>query len=144
MKSGEEVCVSQLVDASIEKVWLALTDLARMKQWYFENIDHFKAEIGSTSQFAVNSGDRIFTHCWKVIEVDASEKICYAWKYLEYPGDSVVCFQLKARDGKTELTLTHTVREDFPDDIPEFKNESCEAGWNYFLGDRLPAFLKEN
>nr|WP_321355134.1 SRPBCC domain-containing protein [uncultured Draconibacterium sp.] len=144
MKKGDTIIVEQLVDSQITNVWQVLTELPKMKQWYFNNIDHFQPQIGSDSQFIVRSGNRTFTHLWKVIEVSAPTKICYTWKYLEFPGDSVVCFNLTECGGQTKLTLTQSVLEDFPDDINEFKNESCRAGWNYFLGDRLSAFLKNN
>ena len=142
MKKGDTIIIEQLLDSQIANVWQVLTELPIMKQWYFDNIDNFQAEIGSGSQFIVQSGDRIFTHLWKVIEVNPPTKICYTWKYLEYQGDSVVCFNLTDCNGQTKLTLTQAVLEDFPDDIQEFKNESCRVGWNYFLGDRLPAFLQ--
>ncbi len=144
MKKGDRIIVEQLLDTQIANVWQAITNLPKMKQWYFDNIDNFQPEIGSVSQLIVRSENRTFTHLWKVIEVNPPTKICYTWKYIEYPGDSVVCFDLTDVDGQTKLTLTQTVLENFPDDIQEFKNESCRAGWNYFLGNRLPEFLKEN
>jgi hypothetical protein len=37
--------------------------------------------------------------------------------------------------------LTVEVLEDFPDDIPEFRRESCIGGWNYFINHRLKEYL---
>ncbi|WP_303919120.1 SRPBCC domain-containing protein [Draconibacterium sediminis] len=144
MKKGDEIIVEQRLDTQIANVWTAITNLPQMKQWYFDNINHFQPETGSASQFVVQSGNRTFTHLWKVTEVNVPTEICYTWKYLEYPGDSLVRFNLRDDNGQTKLTLTQTVLEDFPDDIQEFKNESWRAGWNYFLVDRLPAFLQKN
>lgn len=140
-KSNEPIIVEETFQNSIEKVWKALTDLNEMKRWYFENIDIFKAEIGSKSRFSVHSGEQTFTHLWEVTEVVAPKKITYNWKYLEYSGDSFVTFELFEKDRQTKLRLTVEVVEDFPNDIPEFKRESCIGGWNYFINGKLKEYL---
>lgn len=132
--------LSSCLMSKLKTFWLALTDLTKMTQWYFASINNFQPEIGSASQFIVHPGDRAFTHCWKVIELEAPTKICYSWNDLEYPGDSAVCFQLFELGARTKLIFTQTVLESIRDDIPEFNNESCKVGWDYFLGDQLPAF----
>ena len=144
MKTTEiPVIVEYVFNAPIGKVWKAITDLDEMKLWYFNNIDAFKPEIGSKSRFAVNSGERTFTHLWEVIEVDAPNKITYNWKYEEYKGDSFVRFELFEEPERTKLVLTATVTENFSDEIPEFKCESCRTGWEYFIGLRLMEYLKK-
>ena len=142
-KTDEPIVVEQTFNASIETVWKAITDLDRMRQWYFENIPSFEPEVGFETQFGVQSEDKHFRHLWTVTEVDPPAKIAYRWRYEEYPGDSVVTFQLSELDDETRLTLTVRVLDDFPDDIPEFRRESCMEGWHYFIGKRLKAFLEE-
>jgi uncharacterized protein YndB with AHSA1/START domain len=112
-----------------------------MRSWFFENIPAFKPEVGFETGFDVQSQRRNFHHLWRVTEVIPNRKLTYQWKYREYPGDSFVTFELSTEDGKTKLTLTALVVEDFPDDIPEFRRESCLAGWTYFIQDRLKTFL---
>lgn len=144
MKKNEaQVIVEDIFDAPIEKVWKAITGIEEMKIWYFENIDVFKAEIGSKSKFVVQSDERTFTHLWEVTEVDAPNKITYNWKYEEYPGDSFVTWELFDESGKTKLVLTTRITEDFPDEIPEFKRESCKKGWEYFICWKLKEYLME-
>lgn len=126
---------------SVQQVWKALTNLSEMKKWYFENIPKFKPIIDFETCFVVKSDTRIFTHQWSVIEVIPYKKIAYSWKYLEYPGNGFVSFELFENNHKTKLTLTLTITEDFPSDIPEFKRESCEQGWSYFLSERLNDYL---
>ena len=138
----EAVIITQTFETSVVKVWNAITDLNEMKLWYFGNIDVFRAESGCKSRFEVQSGERVFTHLWEVIEVDARKRLVVNWKYAEYPGDSVVVFELKEKANETELTLTMKVLEDFPDDIPEFKRESCQAGWEFFIQQRLKSYLE--
>ena len=136
------VIVAEIFDVPIEKVWNAITDVETMKHWYFDNIDQFKPEVGSKSKFAVHSGDRTFTHLWEVTEVIPNKVLAYSWRYAEYPGDSELQFLLSEENGKTKLTVTATFIEEFPADIPEFKRESCKAGWTYFIKERLKAFLE--
>lgn len=144
MKQTEApVVVQQLFDGSIERVWRAVTELDEMKLWYFDNIDAFNPEVGSKSRFTVQSGERRFTHLWKITEVDAPYKIVYNWKYEEYQGDSFVSFVLKKEGLRTKLTLTLTVTEDFDDSISEFKRESCVGGWEYLICRCLAEYIEK-
>ena len=51
-------------------------------------------------------------------------------------------FQILPRDSHSLLRLGVEVLEDFPGDIPEFDRESCIAGWNFFLSERLREYLE--
>ena len=124
-------------------VWNALSVQKEMVQWFFDNIPAFEARVGFETRFAVQSENRTFTHCWKVLEAIPNQKLTYSWKYEEYPGDATVTFELNERGNTTDLKLTLHVLEDFPDEIPEFKRESCIGGWDYFLRERLKEYLKE-
>lgn len=145
MKKAEApVVVEDVIDAPIEKVWKAITDIEEMRHWYFDNIDAFKPEVGSKSNFVVKSEERSFTHLWTVTEVEAPNKITYNWKYKEYSGDSFVTWELFNVDGKTNVVLTASVVKNFDDAIPEFKRESCVKGWQYFICFRLVEYLKKS
>ena len=138
------VIVEERINAPVESIWNAITDLETMKLWYFENIDQFKLEIGTKFKFEVNTGEWTFTHLWEVTEVLPLKLIAYNRRYVEYSGDSVVTFQLWDESGVTKLRLTAKFINDFPAEIPEFKRESCEAGWRYFIQQRLKNFLELN
>lgn len=142
MKAGEApVVVEQILEVRKETVWRAITEIDLMRQWYFENIPDFKAEVGFETQFNVSSGDRNFPHKWHVTEVVPFERLLYDWSYDNYPGDAFVTWELFDEGNSTRLRLSVHVREDFPDDIPEFTRESCIAGWEYFIKERLKAYL---
>ena len=145
MKKNEEpIVVEQSFNASIDAVWNAITEIDQMRQWYFENIPSFKPEVGFETQFNVQSQDRNFLHMWKVTEVSSLKTITYNWKYENYPGDSFVTFELFQQDNLTKLRLTVQIMEDFPENIPEFKRESCVEGWIYFIRKRLKEYLEKN
>lgn len=144
MKSTDPpVIVEQTFDSTPEQVWRAITELDQMTQWFFENIPDFKPKLNFETRFIVDSGDRLFPHIWKITEVIPLQKITYNWKYEGYEGDSFVTFQLTETGGKTKIRLTCDVVESFSDAIPEFRRESCIAGWNYFIGRNLTEFLEK-
>ncbi len=137
------VVVEQTFKRSAEDVWKAITDRDLMVQWYFDNIPDFKAEVGFETGFDVDSDGRIFPHRWRIAEVEPGKKIAYEWWFEGYQGMGYVEFVLSQQDSGTKLTLTHHVRETFPDDIPEFRRESCVGGWEYFINENLAEFLKQ-
>jgi len=118
-----------------------LTDPKKMKIWFFEIMEDFKAEVGFETKFLLTNDGRNFTHVWNVTEVIPYEKITTIWTFEEYDGDSFVSFILEQKENGTELTLHSEVTKSYPDDIPEFKRESGVEGWKYFINQRLSDYL---
>lgn len=141
-KNDEPIIVEQTFRASIDAVWNSITDIDQMHRWFFDNIPSFRPEVGFKTQFNVQSQGRNFLHMWKVTEVVPKKTISYNWKYDGYPGDSFVKFELFEQNNLTKLRLTHQVEEDFPEDIPEFRRESCVEGWTFFIRKSLKEFLE--
>jgi uncharacterized protein YndB with AHSA1/START domain len=145
MKKDEEpIIVEATFNTSIENVWNAITEIDRMRQWYFKDIPAFKPEVGFETKFDVRSQDRTFPHVWKVTEVVPLRMIAYNWKYEGYQGDSNVVFELFQQDNSTMLRLTHRVLESFSGNIPEFSRESGVEGWTFFIKKSLKDFLAKN
>jgi uncharacterized protein YndB with AHSA1/START domain len=143
-KKDPPVIVEQNLKSTIPQVWSALTDHRLMKKWYFDNIPNFHAKVGFETRFSIFNEDREFIHKWKVTEVIPLKLISYNWKYENYPGDSEVKFEIFNNGDLAKLRVTVLIYEDFPEDIPEFKRESCVGGWNYFIKDRLKNYLQGN
>lgn len=140
-KTDKPIVIEQLFSASPEILWKAITELDQMKLWFFENIESFNAVKGFKTTFLVSNENLTFTHLWKITEVISEKKIVYNWKYREYKGDSSVIFELFKEEKNTRLRLSTQVHEDFPDNIPEFKIESCTNGWKYFINQRLKEYI---
>ena len=140
--SDEPIVVEQTFNATIDTVWKAITQVDLMRQWYFDNIPAFRPEVGFETQFNVRSQGRDFLHMWRVTEVVPGRKIVYGWRFAEYAGDASVAFELIKQDNLTSLRLTCTVRESFPEGIPEFTRESCIGGWEYFIKKSLKEYLE--
>jgi len=139
---AKPIIVTQTFNVSAKTVWEALTDVTQMRKWYFENIPNFKPEVGFKTSFLVTSDTRNFLHQWEITEVVVLKKNSYRWNYKDYSGDSFVHFELFTNKKETLLRLTTEVIADFPDNIPEFEPESCRAGWNYFIKDRLKNYIE--
>lgn len=140
--TDEPIIVEQTFKISLSNVWNAISDPEEMKIWFFKNIVSFKPEVGFETQFEVNVEDRKFTHLWKITEVIPFQKITINWKYKEYPGDSIVTFELINETTHVKLRLTHKVVESFPSNIPEFSRENGVEGWNYFIKKNLIEYLE--
>jgi len=139
--SSKPIVVDQLFSVQPDAVWQAVTKPDLMRQWYFEPIEDFRPEVGFETQFDIETGGRIFRHRWKVTEVVPGTSITYTWRYEGFPGLGSTEWKLSKTDGGTKLVLICTGIESFPQDIPEFTRESCKAGWEYFIQQRLPDFL---
>ncbi len=137
----EAVIVEQTFQNSPEEVWMAITSLDQMQQWFFPNIESFKPEVGFETTFNVTVEDRNFLHLWKIIEVIPMKRITYNWKYGGYSGDSEVLFDLFNQNGLTTVKLSHQVIVPFPTGIAAFSRSSCLEGWNYFIKKRLVEYL---
>lgn len=141
-KADPPVIVEQNFDTDITTVWEAITQVSQMRQWFFDNIPEFNAEVGFETDFEVDTGERVFPHHWKIIEVIPRKKIIYHWSYGGYDGEGLVIFELTEEKSYTKLVLTNLVIEDFSDEVPEFQRESCIGGWEYFINQRLVEYLK--
>jgi uncharacterized protein YndB with AHSA1/START domain len=136
------VVIERTYDAPIEKVWQALTNKEKMKEWYFK-LDAFEAIPGFTFEFWGGSEQKQYLHRCRVTEVVPGKKIAYTWEYDGYPGSSEVSFELFDEAGKTKLRLTHTGLETFPAE-PDFARTNFEQGWTYITGTSLEKYLNDN
>ena len=124
-----------------KRMWQLITEPEHMRQWFFEQIPDFKAEVGFNTCFDISNESRVFPHNWTINEVIPESKLIINWNYPNYKGDSDVIFDIEPLSEGCRLTVTTLVLEDYPDDIPEFKRESCLGGWNYFIKERLPKYI---
>ena len=135
--------IERTYNAPSDIVWKAITDPAQMKQWYFDLPD-FKAEIGNKFDFWGGDENKKFHHLCEVKEVVEGKKLSHSWRYAEFPGDSLVTWELFPEGDKTRVVLTHSGIETFRGDIhPEVKKENFELGWNDIVGRSLKEFVEK-
>ena len=141
LANQKPVIVSQIYPVSSKVVWAALTQIEQMRAWFFNEIPEYKAEVGFNICFDVQATSNIFPHNWTVLEVIENKRLVTNWNYPGFEGDGNVIFDLLENDTQCTLSVTVNVLQDFDQNIPEFTRESCQAGWEYFLGDRLKNYL---
>jgi uncharacterized protein YndB with AHSA1/START domain len=134
--------IERTYNVAVEKVWQAITDKDKMKQWYF-NLEEFKPEVGFEFRFYGGSKEQQYLHICKITEVIPGKKLTHSWQYENYPGESFVTFELFDEGNKTRLKLTHTGLETFPQNSKDFSRESFTKGWNHIIGTSLPAYLEK-
>lgn len=140
----EPIVVERTFNTPIAKVWKALTDNAKMKQWYF-NIAEFKLEVGFEFRFFGRGKDEnnSYLHICKITEIILEKKLSYSWRYDGYEGISFVSFELFAEGAKTVVRLTHEGLDSFPQSNPDFAKENYVQGWTYIIGKSLIEFLEK-
>ena len=143
MQTQQPFVIERNYNASIGKVWKAITDKNQMKQWYFD-LNDFKPEVGFEFSFDGGKDDKIYHHICKIIEVVPHKKLKYSWKYEGYEGISYVTFELFDEGKTTKVKLTHEGLETFPQINQDFAKESFAQGWTYILGTSLKTFLEKS
>jgi len=134
--------IERTYNAPAKAVWEALTDINKIRQWYFQ-MDDFKPQVGFRFSFPGENEGRTFIHHCEVTTAEPGKKISYTWKYEGYTGESHVVFELFAEGDKTRVKLTHTGLETFPADAPDFKRSNFEMGWTQILGTSLKDFVEK-
>lgn len=144
MTAHEPIVIEKIFNATVEKLWKAITDKNEMKKWYFD-LKEFRPEVGFEFQFLAGDDKKQWLHLCKVTEVIKNKKITYSWRYDGYEGNSFVTWELFADGNSTKLKLTHAELETLPSHIvPEFKKENFVAGWTDIIGRSLKEYLEKD
>lgn len=139
--STTPVIIERTYNAPSAKVWDALTNNKKMKEWYFD-IAEFKPEVGFEFSFIGKKDDVSYIHLCKVTEVVEGKKLTYSWRYEGFPGNSFVSFELFDEGDKTRVKLTHTGLETLASGHTDFKRENFVEGWNAIIGTLLKNYVE--
>ena len=134
--------IEQTYNAPISRVWDAITNNDKMKEWYFK-LEDFKPEVGFKFTFEGGSKEKTYVHLCEITEVVPGKKLKHSWNYEGYPGGSFVTWELfDEGNDKTRLRLTHAGLETFPAE-KDFARESFSKGWTYITGTSLKNFVEK-
>jgi uncharacterized protein YndB with AHSA1/START domain len=140
-RSLPSVTIVRQIKASPAKVWAAITQPARMMQWWGVDAGptlRVEADVRPGGRFSIvfrllNGDEHNPTGVYR--EVIPEKKLVFTW---EWPGtperESLVTFRLEPFEGGTQLTLIH---EQLPS---EEARTSHAQGWSGLL-DKLTIFL---
>ena len=135
--TGNEASIrlERLLSAPVEDVFDAMTDPARMADW-FSPIGRAEVEaepvVGGRLHVVMVDGDVRLEHDGEFLDVQRPIRLAFTWRS-RFTGDrpTVVTVELSDEDGKTRLVLEH-------EGLPADARESHESGWGGIL-DRLSA-----
>ncbi len=129
-----EVFLSETINAPVEKVWRALTDVDQMRQWYFPMLETFKPVKDFETSFNVHHNDKDFPHVWKVTDAIENKLIAYDWRFDGFPGNSHLTFELTDQGASTILNIKHSGLDSFrPDLHPDLSAENFKEGWQQLV-----------
>ncbi|SFI75757.1 SRPBCC family protein [Myroides guanonis] len=121
------------INASAEKIWQALTQKDKMKEWYFD-IPDFELKEGAEFNFYEPGDARLFHHKCVIKEIVPNKKFSHTWTHPEHSkGESTVTWTLDEQENGTLVTLTHSGIESFVDAGPDFAPENYQMGWDGFM-----------
>jgi len=92
---------------SPEKVWQALTDPARLREWAPFDADGSLGTVGSTVKLTAVGAPKLQVSETTVTRADAPKVLEYNW------GDKDIRWELEAFGGGTRLTLWHNIDRGF-------------------------------
>ncbi len=135
--------IERIYNSPVDKVWDAITNVQKMREWYFD-LPAFEARVGFTFSFrGKGSKGEEYVHLCEVVEVVELEKISYTWRYEGYAGNSTVSFELFPEDEQTRIRLTHAGLESFSQNGADFTASSFAAGWTEIIGNSLEKYLEK-
>ena len=131
----EAIRLERLLPAPVEEVFDALTDAARMAEW-FSPVGGAEVEaeavVGGRLRVVMGEGDVRIEHDGEFLEVLRPTRLSFTWRS-RFTGDraTVVTIELSGEGEETWLLLRH-------DRLPRDARASHEGGWGAIL-DRLSA-----
>lgn len=136
------VIIETTMNVPITDVWDAITNVNKLKQWYFDMPD-FKPEVGNIFEFYEPGGKNEYLHHCKVLAVIPLKKLEHTWTHpLHSKGTSILTWELKKGGAdKTHLKLTHEGLEHFADAGAAFNRENYIKGWDEIINTSLKKFL---
>jgi uncharacterized protein YndB with AHSA1/START domain len=134
--------IETTLNAPSERVWQALTNKEKMKQWYF-TMQEFRPEVGFEFTFEGGIKEKTYVHRCRILEVMPGNKLRHTWTYDGYPGSSIVTIELFPEGEKTKIKLTHEGLETFRTNGPDFPFESFAKGWTHIIGKSLIEYLEQ-
>jgi len=99
------IIVSETYPVKVQTVWSALTELYKLREWFFEDIPEYKAEVGFETTFDIQATSHLFPHHWTVTEVIENKRLATKWDFTGFEGQSLVTFDLEDLEGSTKLTV---------------------------------------
>jgi uncharacterized protein YndB with AHSA1/START domain len=137
--------IERIYKATIQKVWKALTENELLKQWYFDFLGGFKAEVGHEFDWHAGPPDgEQWHHHGKIFEVVPGKKLVHSWEYPGYTGKANVIWELSEVDANTtKLNFTFEFAVPFDPTEEPLKRRNFVEGWKQIVNTGLKEFVEK-
>lgn len=125
------ICKEVIINASLSKVWKALTEQKQIEKWFMAP-DNFILEVGTTFHMTGTKNGISFPHKCTIVEVIPEKKLSYTWNMNAIDGETIVTWELELQDTATKLTLTHSQWDKVKFNTPDLSHDDYFNGWNHF------------
>ncbi len=138
----DNIIVKEKVSAPVDKVWEAITDRSKMKEWYFDIPDFELEENREFSFYGSENNDRHHHHA-EILEVVPKQKLKMSWSYPEITKEkTIVKWELQPVENGTEITLTHKGLENLEHLGKDFSRNTITETWNDIVGKSLKNYVE--
>jgi len=123
-----------------EAAWTALTDQARIAEWWGDYVPLEATPQGSFREEWRDGDGRTVTTSGKITRFEPPATLELTWKDEDWPVQTMVRFTIAPDAGGTVLTVLHAGWNRFPEQRGPALRKAHEAGWRLHL-DSLAALL---
>jgi uncharacterized protein YndB with AHSA1/START domain len=123
------VNVSRLIRAAPEEVFRAWVDPDKLQRWFGTTKQIINPKVDGLFFLAMEHQGRNWPHYGRYLRIEKPRLVEFTWMSEATEGkETVVTIELVARDGGTQLTLTHA-------EVPDTKlGRGHEEGWTSIVG----------
>ncbi len=124
------VNVSRLIRAAPEEVFRAWMDPQRLHRWFGTTRQIVDPKVDGLFFLAMEHQGRTWPHYGRYLRIEEPRLVEFTWMSEGTQGrESVVTIEMTARDGGTQLTLTHA-------GVPDTDlGRGHEEGWTAIIGE---------
>jgi uncharacterized protein YndB with AHSA1/START domain len=130
---AEDIEKNVVIEASIGRVWRALTDPEIIAEWMGDDNVVINLKIGGKYRFFNGETIGTFTH------VDKPKSLGYTWRQTDWPNDwpdSIVQWEMETSGRNTRINLLHS-------NLPnKEQRDSHDEGWDLYFLEPLQEYLE--
>jgi len=133
--------IEVIINAPSEKVWRAITEKEQISKWLLPT-DDFELKPGNVSTMTWQNDEQKVTHTYRIKEIIREKKLVLQWNVTDFPGDTIITYELEESDGKTKLTFTLSGFEGKAFETKEQSREEDINGWRGVIEKTLREYVE--
>lgn len=135
MTGADRIVVNAEIAAPRDAVWRALTEEARITEWWGSYVSLDARPGGRLTERWTDDGGREVVTSGEVVRLAAPQMLELTWADDDWDGSTRVLFQLTQAADATRLTLTHSGWEALPSSSRERLIHEHASGWSRHMAN---------